>query len=199
MKKALFLLIASAATILTVLGQTRRAAEQSGLQSGPNVGDECPAFDPRHVAGPDKGTRTCPMCKYGSQQGILIWVNTDDLVNVAAMAKRLEEEITLKGTRRIRAFIVYMNPNNEAKSEVERRLRFFALDAGLSQVAVTYVPSPGDTRTSGLYRINPSSDVRNTVIVYKSRKVFDKYVNFAATAEDLDRLIASVEKAETSK
>ena len=95
----------------------------------------------------------------------MIWVNTDDLVNIAVMARRLEEEIAMKGPRRICAFIVYMNPNNESKSEVERRLRSFALNAGLSHVAVTYVPSPGDARTSGLYRINPSPEVRNTVIV----------------------------------
>lgn len=30
------------------------------VDSGIKVGDMVPAFDPMHVAGPDKGTNTCP-------------------------------------------------------------------------------------------------------------------------------------------
>ena len=32
------------------------------LQSGVAVGGEVKSFEPFHVAGPDKGKRTCPVC-----------------------------------------------------------------------------------------------------------------------------------------
>lgn len=179
---------------LLVSPQSKESA--NGLQSGPSIGENLPAFDPRHVAGPDKGTKACPMCKYGYQQGVLVWINTDDFANVTAIAKRLEAEIEAKGFRQLRAFVVYMNPDEKKKEELESFLSSFAEDAGLKLVAVAYVPNPTDSKTSGLYTINPSRDVKNTVIVYRNRKTIAKYINLKATEENLTSLINSVEKSD---
>jgi len=33
----------------------------AGLDSGLKVGEHVPAYNPKHVAGPDKGTTACPV------------------------------------------------------------------------------------------------------------------------------------------
>ena len=180
---------------ITLLPQYDRIA----VNSGPLIGEDCPAFDPHHVWGPDKGTRACPMCKYGYQQGVLAWINTDDFANVKRLAVALEKEIEQKGTKRIRAFIIYMNPEGKPIEGVEKLLSDFARSSGLRRVAVTYIPTPTDLATATLYKINPDKGIRNTVIVYKSRGVFDKYVNFDSTPENLKELIGAVARAEATK
>jgi protocatechuate 3,4-dioxygenase beta subunit len=169
------------------------------LESGPNVGDECPAFDPKHVSGPDKGKKVCPMCKYGQGQGVLIWWNTDDPKNIAAIVQKLEQQIDKQSLQKIRVFVMYMNPGLETTSVVEDKLKRFAEKNELRKVAITYIPDPKDGDTAGLYNINPDSEVRNTVIVYKKRGAFAKQINMAATDEAINDLIKSVERAQSTK
>ncbi len=169
------------------------------LESGPNVGDECPAFDPQHISGPDKGKKACPMCKYGQGQGVLIWWNTDDPRNIAAIVQRLERQIEKQSLQKVRVFVMYMNPNQESSSVVEDKLKRFAEKNELKSVAITYIPGPEDEDTAGLYKINPDAKVKNTVIVYKKRGVFAKQVNMSSTDEAIGELINIVERAQSSK
>jgi protocatechuate 3,4-dioxygenase beta subunit len=169
------------------------------LQSGPNVGDECPAFDPQHVSGPDKGKKTCPMCKYGQGQGVLIWWNTDDPRNIAVIVQKLEAQIEKQSLQKIRVFVMYMNPNLETKDVVEEKLKRFVEKNELKKVAITYIPGPKDEETAGLYNINPDQSVKNTVIVYKKRGAFAKLVNMQGTETEINDLIKSVERAQSSK
>ncbi|MFZ6013708.1 MAG: hypothetical protein ACOYXT_25440 [Bacteroidota bacterium] len=184
---------------LLLLCSSLSATAQQALISGPNVGEDCPAFDPRHVWGPDRGTTACPMCKYGYRQGVIIWMNTDDWNNAGHLVQAFEEQIHRKGLKRIRVFLVYMNPDKKKRAEVESMLIGFAKKNELKKVAVTYIPEPTDPKTAGLYDINPDSKVRNTVIVYKSRGVFEKFVNFNADAASIGKLISAIDKAEAAK
>ena len=147
------------------------------LDSGLAIGTDCPAFDPQHVSGPDKGTKACPMCKYGKDQGVMIWVNDDDMQALGSIAKRLETEIAGRGLRKFRAFIMYMNPNQKPLSEVRKTFSEFAASQKLTYLAVTYIPSPNDADTAALFEINPDRKVRNTVLIYKKRKVVGKMIN----------------------
>ena len=162
------------------------------LSSGLGIGSEAPAFDPQHVWGPDKGSHACPMCKYGSLQGVLLWVNTDELEDAGRIAARLEREIRERDPKRLRAFVIYTNPGGKPIREVEDLLTSVAEKASLRQVAVTYVPSPTDPKTSALYRINPDRRVRNTVFVYRKRRVVDKFVNLEADEISLQKLADSM-------
>ncbi|MBK8355591.1 MAG: hypothetical protein IPL13_09540 [Saprospiraceae bacterium] len=47
---------------------------QSKLNSGLEIGEDNPSFTPFHAFGPDKGTRTCPVCKYGRFHGIVYFI-----------------------------------------------------------------------------------------------------------------------------
>ena len=51
MKKAIFLSLAVATAAFSLA---------IGVSSGLNVGDMTSAFEPKHIAGPDKGTDKCP-------------------------------------------------------------------------------------------------------------------------------------------
>ena len=174
-------------------------AQLETLKSGPEVGEDCPAFDPKHVTGPDRGKKCCPMCMYGYQQGIMVWLNTDDFNSVAGMLTRLETEIDKKGLKRIRVFVIYMNPEKKSSAEIEKMLTTVASDNKLKKVALTYIPSPTDSETAGLYDINPNRAVKNTVIIYHDRTTFEKYVNFEPTERAVLGLIQTVERAEKSK
>jgi protocatechuate 3,4-dioxygenase beta subunit len=185
--------------LLLIISLQLRAQQTEQFLSGPGIGEDCPAFDPQHVTGPDKGKSTCPMCRYGNQQGVLIWMNSDSWDNIGPLASSLEAEIKKKGLNRIRVFLMYMNPEHKSKKDVEELLITFAKKYHLNKVAVTHIPAPADEETAGLYSINPAREVRNTVIVYKSRSVFNKVINFNTDQASVQKLIALVEKAEWAK
>ena len=176
---------------LTLYGQKTAANLASGLE----IGENCPSFGPTHLSGPNRGTKTCPMCAYGQDQGLLIWLNNDDFKGLASLSETLESQSQKRGLRQLRVFIMYMNPHGMPTKEVERALQDVAGKVTLKNVALTYVPSPKDPGTSAAYRINPSLDVRNTVMVYKKRRVIEKRTNFEPTADNLVKLIATLDGA----
>jgi protocatechuate 3,4-dioxygenase beta subunit len=190
MRKFIVLLILIASYTFASFGQ----ATPSKLESGLDIGENCPAFDPTHVSGPDHGTKTCPMCAHGQDQGLLIWLNNDDFKSLTSMSEWLEGQSQKRGLRQLRVFIMYMNPTGLPTKEVERRLQAVADKATLRNVALTYVPNPTDRETSSRYRINPSLDVKNTVMVYKKRKVVEKETNFEPSTENMTKLVATLDR-----
>lgn len=169
------------------------------IPSGINIGSESPAFSPQHVAGPDKGSHACPMCKYGYHPGVMLFLNTDDQWDeIAAICRRLEEESVRRNAQRFKAYLVYTNPKNLPVKEVEAKLQRFADSLSIKNMAITYVPSIHDKKTEMyLNEINPKT--RSTLIVYNNRKVFDKFIDFTATEKNFNLLFSSVEEAGKSK
>lgn len=147
------------------------------LTSGLDIGDDCPAFDPYHVSGPDRNSTACPMCKYGSRQGVMIWVNDSDWKTLEPILQRLEAEVSVRGLRQFRAFIIYMNPDGLSKAEMIQQCREQGKKLKLDKVALTCVISPTDHESAALFRINPDKAVKNTVLVYSRRKVAYKVIN----------------------
>lgn len=185
-------------TLLLLMLSLGGPAFSQVADSGLAIGKDCPAFDPYHMSGPDKGTRACPMCKYGSRQGIMVWVNNDDWTSLSVIAQRLESEIDRRGLKELRAFIIYMNPDQRPMDQVMKTLTDLSRDAKLDKVAVTCIPGPADPKSAKLFQINADKEIKNTVFVYKSRKVFEKFINLDA-ARDLDKLLLSFEKTLKSK
>jgi protocatechuate 3,4-dioxygenase beta subunit len=61
--------------------------------SGLNIGEDQPSFIPFHAFGPDKGTRTCPVCKYGRYHGIVYFVgNNPNWTEIKSWLKFLDTE-----------------------------------------------------------------------------------------------------------
>jgi protocatechuate 3,4-dioxygenase beta subunit len=171
--------------------QYDRSAKNSGLL----IGEDCPAFSPHHSFGHDKGSKACPMCKYGYKQGVMVWVNTDDWTDVKNLGQFLEKKISEKGLDNMRVFIIYMNPKRLPPAQVDHSLKELAKIARFKNVALLHIPSPDDSKTSGLYRINPNKDIKNTVFVYKRRRVTAKFINQTSSPESVATLIKSIDKS----
>lgn len=179
-------------TLAKYFGAALAVAAMAGfanpLESGVKVGESVSAFEPFHVTGPDKGTNTCPVCKYGATPAAQIWVNGDDLDNVGKLAKNLEARIEKAGSKKLKTFFVFLDPS------VESKLPSMAEKLGLKYVALTYVKGPEDEATK-TYGINTSSEVKNTVMVYSKRQVLANIVNLKADEKGLKELDSAIDKA----
>ena len=186
MKKRLAFGIGSGLVLAAVAGWAA-----IGVNSGLAVGEAVSAFEPTHVTGPDKGTNTCPVCKYGATSAVQVWVNGDSMANVAKIASTLEKRIDAAGTKNLKSFVLFVaKPGNEG--DLSKKLEKVASDNNLKYVALCYVPKSDES--VGVYKINTESDVKNTVLVYTHRKVTDKFVNLKADEEGLASLNSAVDK-----
>ncbi|HXG23357.1 MAG TPA: hypothetical protein VNJ09_02285 [Chthonomonadales bacterium] len=61
MKRSLALLSGLALVALVGAIGAQETKSEDALKSGLDKGSILPAYNPRHVAGPDKGTNTCPV------------------------------------------------------------------------------------------------------------------------------------------
>ncbi|MEP6514202.1 MAG: hypothetical protein ABJA79_10045, partial [Parafilimonas sp.] len=155
----------------------------SNLQSGLAMRENMPAMDPYHITGPDKGTKTCPMCKYGRGQGIMVWWNSEDIRPFMQMMQRMDVKIQQSGFQKLRVFGIYMNPGKESIERVKQRMQSWIDIYGFQNVAILCIPSPSDSATAELYHINPSPEIENTIFIYKQRRVADKFINYNATSD----------------
>jgi protocatechuate 3,4-dioxygenase beta subunit len=164
-------------------------ANSSSLSSGLEIGSSCPAFGPLHISGPDAGKKTCPMCKYGYGQGVMVWLNNPSLSAVTPFAIKLENEIEKRGLHNFRVFIVYIKPTQENEKEAEKKLTEWSCQMKLKNVAVVMVPSVMDAETAGSYKINPSAKIINTVFVYKKRQVAEKFINIDFNETSFEKIM----------
>ena len=152
-------------------------------KSGLNIGEDQPSFIPFHAFGPDKGTQTCPVCKYGRYHGIIYFVgNNPNWAEVKKWLTFLEQESTQR-QKYLKAYFVYGNENSYRKEARQRELEQLGKELNIKNIALTFVPAFSDTKTeTNLNKINP--DVENTIIIYKHRSIIDKYINIKPTAEN---------------
>ena len=97
-----------------------------------------------------------------------------------------------RGEKNMRVFIVYMNPfykDNDAEGFriLQGKIRKWCEDLQLNKVAVVWVPSPIDEESSQLFKINP--EAKNTVFIYKKRKVAAKWVNMEYDEENTKAIL----------
>lgn len=169
------------------------AASEKAL-SGREAGEEVFSFGPNHAWGPDKGTQTCPVCKYGWYNGILYFVgNHPDEADIRKWLVFLEAE-SLKRKKYLKVFFVYGNEEDGAKNRSDAKLEKLGSELQLKQVALTSVPSFSD-RPSDIYlnRINP--EVENTILVYKRSIIVGKFVNLRADASSFSLMQQSLDKS----
>jgi hypothetical protein len=165
--------------------------------SGPKPGDAVYPFNPVHVTGADKGTKTCPVCKYGGLPAVQVWVNGDSMENITKIASSLEAAVKSQGTGKLKVFVVFIRPSNVASEDFAAQLKTAAEKANIENVAFTYVDSPRAGAVS-TYKINTTDQVKNTVLVYANRKVVANYVNLKGDESGLKTLGDSVSQAVTA-
>jgi protocatechuate 3,4-dioxygenase, beta subunit len=163
--------------------------QQSGLQ----IGEDNPSFTPYHAWGPDKGTKTCPVCKYGRYHGIVYFVgNKPDWDDIKKWLAFLDQESVAR-SKYLKAYFVYGNEDNFNKEERIRELEQIGRDLNLGNIALTFVPSITDKESEvSLNKINPS--VKNTFVVFKNSAIVDKFVDLKATAENFKLIAQTLDK-----
>lgn len=166
---------------------------ESVIQSGLNIGEDQPSFMPYHAWGPDKGTRTCPVCKYGRYHGIVYYVGDSTNWNeIKSWLKFLDNE-SIKREKYLKAYFVYGNSNNYNKQFRQKELKNIGRELNLQKIALTFVPSFDDVESeANLNHINPKAE--NTFIIYRHRTIVDKYVNLKPTQENFDIISEVLDK-----
>jgi protocatechuate 3,4-dioxygenase, beta subunit len=169
--------------------ETNNAENQSGLE----IGEDNPSFIPYHAWGPDKGTRTCPVCKYGRFHGIVYFVgNNPNWDDIKKWLSFLEQE-SITRSKYLKAYFVYGNEKNYNKDSTQKLLENIGIELGLKNIALTFVPSMKDTESEvNLNKINPA--VENTFIIFKHRTIVDKFINFKASAENFSIISSTLNK-----
>lgn len=155
--------------------------------SGLEIGLDQPSFIPYHAYGPDKGSRACPVCKYGRYNGILYFVGDHpDWPDIKKWLAFLEKESIARG-KFLKVYFVYGNSVAYNKTAREKELADLGAELGLQKTALSFVPSFADVESEVyLNKINP--EVKNTFILYNNSSIVNKYVNHKATTENFDRL-----------
>uniref|UniRef100_UPI00307EEFC6 hypothetical protein n=1 Tax=Ignavibacterium sp. TaxID=2651167 RepID=UPI00307EEFC6 len=164
--------------------------ENKDNQSGLNIGEDQPSFMPFHAYGPDKGTRACPVCKYGRYHGIVYFVGENPIwEDIKKWLKFLDEE-SVKREKYLKAYFVYGNSNNYHHLQRQLELERIGNELSLQKIALTFVPSFSDSESEvNLSKI--SSSVENTFVIFRHRTIIDKFVNLKPTLENF-RLITEL-------
>jgi protocatechuate 3,4-dioxygenase, beta subunit len=188
LKRGLTVAIALGALTFLAIAVNKTDEPAKGVDSGLRVGEMAPAYDPTHVAGPDKGTETCPVCKYGKRPAVQAWINGDDPENMKGLAEAMHDAVVKHSGKEFKAFIVVVAD----KPSAGRDLQKWAETLPFQDVAVTFLPKNSDAIEQ--YKINLDSAVKNTVFVYRDRKIDSKFVNLKADDKGKQELLAAIDK-----
>lgn len=169
------------------------AKEEKENKSGLNVGEDQPSFIPFHAWGPDKGTRTCPVCKYGRYHGIIYFVgNKPDWVDIKKWLTFLEQE-SITRNKYLKVYFVYGNDNKFNLSSRRKELERLGSELNLNNIALTFVPSFNDTESEvNLNKVSPT--VSNTFIIYKHRRIVEKCVDLKAHSDNFKLMCSILDK-----
>jgi protocatechuate 3,4-dioxygenase beta subunit len=157
--------------------------------SGKEIGEDQPSFAPHHVYGPDKGSKACPVCKYGRYQGILYFVGRNpDWNDIKKWLSFLDEQSLTRG-KFLKAYFIYGNDKDFNQEKIRTQLERLGTELNLQRIALTMVPSFSDRESDvNLSAIDP--DLKNTIILYRNRVIIDKFYELTATQENF-RLISN--------
>lgn len=113
------------------------------------------------------------------------WINGDDPKNVEALAKVLNSAITEKKDAKFMAFFIFTIDDSQ-RTAVQDQLTKLADRATLKDLSLTYL-SKTDKAVKD-YKFNIDPEVKNTIFVYKNKRVAAKFVNFKADEKGLAQL-----------
>jgi hypothetical protein len=123
---------------------------------------------------------------------VQVWIHTDDRKNVTKIAEALEKAMQASAKKDLRAFLIFIKPNSVSTEALTKEWGDIAAEKKMERVAFTYVPGPEDPAVRA-YGINTDAKVKNTIFVYKEKRVEEKFVNLVADEEGLKKLDAAIQ------
>ncbi len=155
--------------------------------SGRSIGEDVISFTPFHAFGADKGTKTCPVCKYGWYYGILYFVGNHPNWSEITEWLLLLEKLSKKQSGYLKVFFVYGNEANYDRESRQQELQQLGASMDLEQVALTFVPSFKDESSEVHFnQINPEAE--NTFLIYKRSSIIDKYIDLKPSEENFRKI-----------
>ena len=151
---------------------------------------------PFHAWGPDKGTKTCPVCKYGRYHGIIYFVGNH--TNWDHIRKWLSflEKVSVSRNKYLKVYFVYGNENDYQKETIIGALERLGKELNIENMALTFVPSLNDKESEVyLNRINP--EVENTIIIYRQRTIIDKFINLNPSEYNFNRINSALDRTQS--
>ena len=164
------------------------------VNSGKNIGEDVFSFIPFHAWGSDKGTKACPICKYGWYHGILYFVgNNPNWTEIKQWLIFLETESKLR-EKYLKVYFIYGNEIAYNKNNRENDLEKIGKDLKLEKVALTFVPSFSDPESDiNLNKITQTAD--NTFILYKRSRIISKFINLKPNNENFNLVRQQLDKS----
>jgi len=156
-------------------------------ESGKGVGESLSSFTPYHAFGPDKGTRTCPICKYGWYHGILYFVGDNpDWDEIKQWITFLDKE-SQQREKYLKTYFIYGNEHGYDEAKRLSYLENLGDELGLKNIALTFVPSFSD-KSSDIYLNKVDQQVKNTFIIYRRSRIIGKFTSMPPSKENFTLL-----------
>lgn len=170
------------------------AMKQRPLTMGLAVGEEQPSFIPFHAWGPDKGSRACPVCKYGKYQGIIYFLGANpDWSEVKSWLRFLEQESRVRGPY-LKVYLVYGNARGYSAKARAQELAALGKELQIQHLALTYVPSFEDEESEA--SLNKLGGLKGSVfILYRQRVITDKFIDPKPTPDQIRMMVAALDRA----
>jgi protocatechuate 3,4-dioxygenase, beta subunit len=165
----------------------------SEIDNGKKVGEDIISFAPYHAWGPDKGSRACPICKYGRYHGILFFVgNKPNWGEIKQWLVFLEKE-SIKRDKYLKVYFIYGNSAAYNKQSRQEELQKLGQELNIVKTALTYVPSFSDTE-SDMYLTKIDENNANTFLLYKRSNVIGTYINLNPNQENFNMLLKKLDE-----
>lgn len=104
-----------------------------------------------------------------------------------ALVKSLNEAVNSNKDQELKAFFIFADDNGKALSP---KLTKLADETKAHDVALAYIGR--DDYSVGAYKINLVPEMKNTVLLYRNKRVTNKFVNLKADEKGLAELKSAI-------
>jgi hypothetical protein len=118
---------------------------------------------------------------------IQVWINNDDSANVEKLVKTLNDAVVGHKDKKLKAFFIFLDENGKSNAP---KLAALADKLKSQDLALAYL-SPKDEAIRA-YKVNLDPSVKNTVMLYRQRRITSKYVNLQADEKGLAQLGSAI-------
>ena len=122
---------------------------------------------------------------------VQVWTYGEDPKTLMSIVELLEKQAKEKADKRFRPFVIVVSEKDKLDATA-KELTELTEKAKIEEVGVAYLPS--DSRAVKQYTVNLVPEVKNTVIVYRRKRVTDKFVNLKADEKGLASLSEAIGK-----